>query len=299
MNRKDFLKASALLSSIMFIPAGKSFKLLAEGEFVFKELRDGAGFYFNRGGTIGWLDTGDALVVVDSQFPDTAKTFKQQLETRNTRKINVLFNTHHHADHTSGNVYLKQFVKSIVANDNCVRLQKEKLGGKDKEIVTANITFSDNWKFDLGKESLYAYHLNPAHTGGDSVIHFENSNIVHTGDLVFNGVYPYVDKADEASLSGWITYLENVHSKFDSDTKFIFGHSYSPEKVTGTKDDLISMKNYLEGLLEFTQKQLKSGKTKEEIFKTEAIPGFENRKALWQGALARNLEAAIIEIKES
>jgi len=263
MNRKSFLKSSAVLASTLFLPKFNSFNLFAKDDFTFNEIRNGVGYYFNRGGTIGWINSSDALIVVDSQFPDTAEILYDQLKKVNNKKIDLLFNTHHHGDHTSGNVYFEKYAKLIVANENCVRLQKIKNGGPDKKIITANLTFDKEWNMSIGNEKLYAYHFGNAHTGGDSVIHFQNSNIVHVGDLVFNKVYPWVNKNDEASLSGWALYLEDIIKKFDKDTKFIFGHSFSPDFVVGSVNDLVNMKNYLFALIEYVRSELKKGKKKE------------------------------------
>ncbi len=300
MNRKEFLKLSMLIGAGITFQGSKLLFLQDDKKYTFKELRNGIGIYVNRGGTIGWLVNKDAVVVIDSQFPFTVKDFLNELHKLTDRKIDILFNTHHHRDHTSGNPYLSKFTKSIVATENCVRLQKTRNTGTDldKNKVYANKTFEKSWSETIGKENLFAYHLVPAHTGGDAVFHFINSNVVHMGDLVFNRVYPWVNKEDEASLRGWITFLDDAINHFDNDTLFIYGHSFSPEKVYGNKDDLKFMRNYIEALLTTVRKLKASGKTDEEILKLDSVPGFENMKALWEGALKANVKAALIELNE-
>ena len=300
MNRKEFLKSVALIGSGLTLQGNTFLSFFKGKDFTFQELRNGIGIYVNRGGTIGWLVNKDAVIVIDAQFPDTAEIFWSEIKKLTGRKIDILFNTHHHRDHTSGNVFLSEFSKSIVAHENCVRLQKTRNTGTelDKNKVYANITFDKSWSLTIGKENMFAYHLVPAHTGGDAIFHFVNSNIVHMGDLVFNGVYPWVNKDDEASLRGWITFLEDAINHFDNDTLFIFGHSYSPEKVYGNKDDLRYMRNYIEALLKIVSKLKSDGKTNDEIMKIESVPGFENMKALWDGALKANVKAALIELNE-
>ncbi len=299
MNRKNFLKSSILIGTGLFFQGNRFISLMKDNKFTFQELRNGIGFYVNKGGTIGWMIHNDGIVVIDSQFPDTAEIFEDQLKKESSGKINILFNTHHHRDHTAGNTYLVKFAKEIVANKNCVRLQKTRNVGNDldKNKVYANKTFDKDWSLNLGKERLFAYHFGPAHTGGDSIFHFVNSNVVHMGDLVFNRIYPWVNKEDEASLKGWVDYLDNAINYFDNDAVFIFGHSYTPEKVHGNKTDLKFMRNYIEALLNYVTKEKKDGKTEEQILKTEYIPKFENMKALWKGALQANIKAALIELK--
>lgn len=301
MKRKEFIKSSLLISGGLFFQGSKLLAYIKKDSFTFEELRNGIGFYTNSGGTIGWMVHNDGVVVIDTQFPDTAKIFEDQLKKKSSGKIDILFNTHHHRDHTAGNPYLSKYSQNIVANTNCVRLQKTRNVGKelDKNKVYANKTFDENWSIDLGKEKLFAYHFGPAHTGGDSIFHFVNSNVVHMGDLVFNRVYPWVNKDDEASLSGWIEYLDDAVNRFDNDTLFIFGHSYSPEKVHGGKDDLKFMRNYIEALLNYVKQEKKNGKKDEDILKTESIPKFTDMKALWKGALQANIKAALIELAKT
>ncbi len=300
MNRKEFIKSAFIIGAGVSFQVNKIFGLSEEKSYTFKELRNGIGIYVNQGGTIGWLANKDAVIVIDAQFPDTAKVFYEELQKLSTGKIDILFNTHHHRDHTAGNSYLGKFSKSIVANENCVRLQKIRNTGTelDENKVYANVTFEKSWSLNIGNENLFAYHLVPAHTGGDAIFHFVNSNVVHMGDLVFNGVYPWVNKEDEASLRGWINFLNNALNHFDDDSLFIFGHSYSPEKVYGNKTDLINMRNYIEALMETVGKLKNAGKTDEEIMNLQTVPGFENMKALWKGALKANVKAALIELSE-
>ena len=300
MNRKEFLKSTALIGAGLMLQGNTLFAFLDSKDYTFKKLRNGTGIYVNRGGTIGWLVNNDAVITIDAQFPGTAEVFWNEMKKLTSRKIDILFNTHHHRDHTAGNSYLGKFAKSIVATTACVRLQKTRNVGTDldKNKVYANKTFEKEWSISIGKENLFAYHLVPAHTGGDAVFHFINSNVVHMGDLVFNRVYPWVNKDDEASLRGWITFLDDAINHFDNDTLFIFGHSYSPGKVYGSKNDLKYMRNYLEALLTTVKKLKAEGKPDKEILNLETIPGFENMKALWDGALKANIKAALIELNE-
>lgn len=300
MNRRKFLSASGLTAAGILFNGNKLLASLLKENHTFEVLRNNVGIYVNKGGTIAWQINDDSLIVVDSQFPDTAESLVNEIKKRTNRKIDILFNTHHHGDHTKGNVFLRKFTKDIVANENCIRLQqiRNKPKKPGDKIVTANIAFGNTWNKTIGGEELFAYHLTKAHTGGDAILHFVNSNVAHMGDLVFNGVYPYVNKEDEAMLSGWIDFLDDARNRFDKDTLFIFGHSYSPDKVYGGKEELLNMRNYLEALLNFTKKEISAGKSDDEIFKNEFLPGFEHIKPLWKGAFRVNLKAAIAELRD-
>ena len=296
--RKQFIKTSSLLAAGLFLPANKLLFALSQNSGNLQVLRNNTGIFTERGGTIGWHVSDDAVVIIDSQFPDTAENFVHLLKEKTSRKIDMLINTHHHGDHTAGNYYFKEYVKEIVANKKAVELQKKFYGSgenADKQVY-ANVTFTDEFKADIGKEKLTARHFWHAHTGGDAIIHFENDNVVHMGDIVFNRVYPYMDRPAGTTIEGWIKFLEKCITTFDSDTIFIFGHAVDTNNVSGNRDDLVYMKNYLSGLLDYVKKQIDEGKTKDKIVETGPVPNFENHKELWPGALKMSLTATYEEL---
>src|SRR5690606_21436929 len=132
-------------------------------------------------------------------------------------------------------------------------------------------------------------------TNGDAIIHFQNANIVHMGDLVFNRRYPFIDKSAGADIGNWIQVLQKAMDTFDRDTLFIFGHSLDPEKVVGSQADLKAFQNYLSSLLDHVGSQIKSGRSLDEILKTESIPGAPE----WQGdGIERSLNAAYQELNQ-
>ena len=219
INRRSFIKSTGLLAGLAVTSKSNLLKALTLSSGNFEVVKGNIGIYSERGGTIGWFINDDAVIVIDSQFPETAKNFIDHLKSKSSRKIDYLLNTHHHADHTSGNKFLSEYSNQIVANINCVRLQKIRIDSPGN--MPASKTYETEMEIDLGKEKIKAYHFGKAHTGGDSVYHFENHNLAHMGDIVFNGLYPFVNLEDEADFEGWIKFLETSYNKFDSETKFI------------------------------------------------------------------------------
>ncbi|MGB5894057.1 MAG: MBL fold metallo-hydrolase [Ignavibacteriaceae bacterium] len=298
-NRRSFIKSSSFLIGALLYPGKNIFgsvNFFNPGGI--KEIGPNIGIYTEKGGTIGWYVSDDAVVVVDSQFPDSAQNFVGELKKKTKRKIDILFNTHHHGDHTSGNYYLNDFVTEIVAQENCVKLQKKFYGTgeqKEKQVYASN-TFKDEWELDLGKERIKASYFGNAHTSGDAVFHFQNANVVHIGDLVFNHTYPYMDRPAGCTASGSIKVLEKAALVFDKDTKFICGHADTDENVTFSINTLREMRNYFSALLEFVGKEMKTGKTLSEIQKAAGVPGFKNLTERWEGAKDMNLEAAYEEL---
>jgi glyoxylase-like metal-dependent hydrolase (beta-lactamase superfamily II) len=242
----------------------------------FKPLRRNTGIFSGRGGTIGWLASPSALIVIDTQFPDTAAACLAGLPGRDGRTLDVVLNTHHHFDHTSGNPIFKPAARKIVAQANVPKLQfaaAEKSGDLEKQVF-ADTTFAEVWRHDCGDEVLTAQYFGPAHTNGDAVMTFEKANVVHMGDLVFNRLYPYIDRPAGASVRGWVKRLEEVHENFPADAIYIFGHGSSKFGVTGGRDDLLVMRDLLNAMLGHVQKGLDAGKTKEQIAALDNLPGF-------------------------
>jgi cyclase len=297
-NRREFLAtASIILAGGAFGRAGLLARQPAQAlpAPAFTDLRGNVGIFTARGGTIGWFVSPDGVVVVDSQFPDTAAVCLEGLNQRsNKHPIDFLFLTHHHGDHTAGLVTFKPVTKKIVAHVKEVEAQKAATKpGSEAAQVYADATFTETWTETLGRETVEARHLGPAHTGGDAVIYFHRANVVHMGDLVFNRLHPYIDKAAGASIAGWITSLEHAAKGHSADTIFIFGHAKAGWKVTGGRPELLFMRDYLTALLDYVRAEIKTGKPRDEIAKSTAeLKGFPDHGPL----IPRVLTAAYDEL---
>jgi cyclase len=296
MQRRQFIQNSALTAAVLALYQSDVFANAGINRaYEFKPLRNDIGIFIEQGGTIAWLNGSSGFVVVDSQFPTSAPHVIEELKKLGEKPFKYLLNTHHHGDHTAGNIAFKGLVEHVVAHQNSLINQKlaaEKAKNEAQQLFP-DVTFGKGWKAPIGKEKISSYYYGSGHTNGDVVYHFENANIVHVGDLVFNRRYPYIDKDNGAHIGNWITALDKIQTQFDNDTLFIWGHSLDPEKVTGNKDDVKAFRNYLDSLLTFVKGEMKAGKTKEEILKATSIPGAPE----WTGdGVVRSLSAAYTEL---
>ena len=296
MERRKFIQNSAF--GMALLAFCKTDVLANQGlsrAYQFKALRNDVGIFTEQGGTIAWLNGSSGFVVVDSQFPASAPHVIEELKKLGEKPFKYLLNTHHHGDHTAGNIAFKGLAEHVVAHQNSLVNQKlaaEKAKNEAQQLFP-DTTFGKGWKAEVGKEKISAYYYGSGHTNGDVVYHFENANIVHVGDLVFNRRYPYIDKENGAHIGNWIKALDQIQNQFDKDTLFVWGHSLDPEKVTGNKTDIKAFQNYLQSLLTFVAAEIKAGKTKEEILKATSIPGAPE----WQGdGVSRSLTAAYTEL---
>jgi cyclase len=258
---------------------------------VFAPVRRGVGTFTARGGTIGYLVNAGGVLVIDSQYPDAAKAFLDGLAAQTTKRpIDVLINTHHHADHTGGNPVFKPVTGTIVAQANVPGLQKiaNDQATAPAEQAYADATFEETWNKTVGDEIVHATKFTPAHTGGDSVVYFEKANIVHVGDLVWGSLQCYVDRTPGgASATNWITVNEQIAAKYPADATYIWGHSAAKLPITGTRADVLKMRDYLTALVEYVRTSIKAGKSRDQIVSSkDVLPGFDDRGPLTTRALA-------------
>jgi glyoxylase-like metal-dependent hydrolase (beta-lactamase superfamily II) len=296
MHRRSLLKQGSLIAGASLLLQKQAIgSFFQQPAWKINMLRNNIGVFTERGGTIAFLLDQEGIVVVDAQFPEQSQHLITELKNRGDQPFRFLINTHHHRDHSSGNISFKGLAEHVVGHDNCLANMKAvaiKDKTEDKQLYP-DITFSKKWKQKVGKEKIRNYYFGAAHTNGDAIIHFEHANIAHMGDLMFNRRHPVIDRSAGASIRNWATVLGKTTSTFDNDTVFVFGHAADPEKITGNKEDMKAFQNYLEKLIAFAETEFKAGKTKEAFIKNTAIPG----ETEWKGdGIARALTAAYEEV---
>lgn len=260
------------------------------------QLRNNVGYFKEKGGTVGWLINAEGIVVVDTQFLPQAQNLKKAITQLSSKKIDVLFNTHHHKDHTSGNVVFKEMSEQIVAHKNSYsnQMAEARLSNEESESCFPNVTFEKEFKVCIGDENVIAQYYGLAHTNGDIVIHFEKANVVHLGDLVYNRCYPYIDKKCGASIENWVNVLECILARYEDDTLFITGHALAGYDVVIHKEDIKAFVDYLEKLILFGQDCKRRGIPKESALQmTAQIPGVIE----WSGeGIERSIHAVYEEL---
>ena len=298
MQRRSFIRNTGLTLAVLALLNKSSLaSFLSDPAWKIKMLTNDIGIFTEKGGTILFLLTKKGMVVVDSQFPDTAGHLIEELKKKNKKPFKYLINTHHHGDHTGGNIAFKGLAEHVVAHVNSkanqLRAAGEQKLAADKFHVP-DITFGEEgWSAKVHKETIKAHYFGPAHTNGDSLIHFEKANIVHMGDLVFNRRHPYIDKTAGANIANWIILLDKTIATFNKDTQFICGHAGAGYEVLVKAEDLKLFGDYLGNVLKYTESQIRLGKTKEEILKATEIPGSPE----WKGdGIERPLGAAYAEL---
>ena len=293
LKRRSFIQTSSLAIAGSLWPV--SMHTFFTNAYEMKLLRRNVGIFKEKGGTIGWLIQPNGIVVIDSQWKEQAESLLGEIKKKQEGPVEFLINTHHHGDHTSGNIAFKGIAKKVLAHENSKlnQIASAQANNTTAEQLFPDMTYTDRWQQKVGDETIDIQYWGPGHTNGDSIIHFQQANVVHCGDLVFNRRYPFIDKTAGAMIDNWIEILQQMQSFFDNDTIFIFGHAREGFELTGNKNDLAAFADYLSALLEFVEKEIKSGKSKEEILMATEIPGASE----WTGdGIQRSLAAALTEL---
>lgn len=209
------------------------------------------------GGNIAVFHGADGTFMVDNGLADKREIVKNALQNVTTAPINYLVNTHWHFDHAGNNEVFGKKDTTILAHENArARL---KSGGEVKafnakippypKTALPVITYQDKIKLHLNDQNIEVYAVGPAHTDGDSFIVFKEQNIIHTGDLFFNGFWPFIDASSGGAITGVIAAVDQILTKSNEQTKIIPGHG-----PVASKQDLQSYRDVLQAVFERLQK---------------------------------------------
>ncbi len=233
---------------------------------------------FGRGGNIGVFAGDEAVVLIDDQFAPLTPKVEAAVRTISDKPIRFILNTHWHGDHTGGNENFGKAGVVIVAQDNVYRrLSTEQFMAAFNRHVPAApraalpvVTFNDELAFHLNGEEVRAYHVPHAHTDGDSIIHFTKSNVIHMGDIMFNGFYPFIDLGSGGNVRGMIAGVEKALAIADDRTRIIPGHG-----PLADRKDLESYHRMLVTARDRIHKLIDAGKSLEETIAARPMADYD------------------------
>ncbi|GGF78988.1 MBL fold metallo-hydrolase [Alteromonas lipolytica] len=175
------------------------------------------------GGNIGVSAGDDGVLIIDDQFAPLAPKISAALGKLATETPSYVINTHYHGDHTGSNAFFHDTKGATIFAHENVRIRLANDDSIDKAALPV-VTFEDGIKIHFNGETLKVFHLANGHTDGDSVVWFEQANVLHTGDLFFNERFPYIDLGAGGTVDGYIKAVETLLTKIDDKTKIIPGH---------------------------------------------------------------------------
>lgn len=239
------------------------------------DLGDGLYMLQGRGGNVGVLAGDDGVFVIDSQYAEMAPGILNAIDEIAGDKPRFLVNTHWHGDHTGGNAAIGATGATIIAHQGVrdrvtVDVTRDFFGRETTTPASPPeawpvITFNDQMTLYLNGQTVRLFHAPSAHTDGDTFIIFEEANVLHTGDLMFNGMFPFVDITSGGTFDGFLNASTTMAMMTDDDTRIIPGHG-----GMATRGDIKQTLAMLGGAMEAVQAEIDQGKDEDAVL--EAAP---------------------------
>jgi cyclase len=233
-----------------------------------QSLTDSITLLSGPGGNVVVLNGADGKLMGDTFVMPAWPHLKDALDTIGKAPVKTAIDTHWHFDHSDNNASLRAAGAILVAHENMKKRMSE-----THTLAVLNLTFAPSpaaalpqqtfqqtHKIMMNGENVTLVHVPPAHTDSDIYIHFEKANVLQSGDVFFNGIYPYIDNGTGGSVSGMIAGATTLLAVADNSTKIVPGHG-----PLGNKTDLMKYRDMLATVRERLQKLKSSGKSVEEV----------------------------------
>jgi len=192
------------------------------------ELNGPVSMLVGAGGNVGVSVGNDGVLMIDAQYADMADRLRAAiLDLGGDENPRFLVNTHFHGDHTDGNRAFGE-QSTIIAHENVRRRLLD--GGMDAAGLPIQ-TIEDRLSLHFNGELVDIIHFPGGHTDGDVVIFFRDSNVVHMGDLFFQGMFPFVDLGAGGNVQRHIDHLTTILGMIDDDTQIIPGHGVLADRA--------------------------------------------------------------------
>ncbi len=226
------------------------------------------------GGNIALSVGKDGVVMIDDSMPPLLDKMTSAIKSITNKPVDFLINTHFHGDHAGNNQGMADMGTKIFAHENTRKNLLASMKEKSEDINEAALpvfTFSDEMHFYLNDHDAQIIHVANAHTDGDAIIYYKNLNVIHTGDTMFNGMFPYIDYKHGGSIGGYIAAQKKVLALSNDHTKIIPGHG-----ELANKQDLIASIAMLEESKRLIEQLIATGKQEEDIVKLNPLAKFHN-----------------------
>jgi glyoxylase-like metal-dependent hydrolase (beta-lactamase superfamily II) len=221
------------------------------------------------GGRIGVLAGQDGIFMVDAQYAQLTDKVLAAIRQISSVPIRFLVNTHVHIDHTGGNANFARMGATLFAREE---LREELMhppalangnpapAREPASLPVVTYGLGAPVKFHMNGEVVDLIPVRAAHTGGDTMIRFENANVIMIGDYYRNFGYPFIDIANGGSLKGMLEALDATMRAARADTRLVPGHGTIIKRT-----DLVPYRDMIFAIQGKVQQMIAQGKTREEV----------------------------------
>lgn len=204
---------------------------------VYVETQDlGGGVYgliTNRAGNVGISVGEDGVFMIDTQFAPIAPFLdRAQRAVSGDQPVELVLNTHLHGDHVMGNAWFAERGATIMAHESVraalINPVTANLTGATPDPLSGDylpvINLSGGETLTLNGQTVRLHHEPDAHTAGDIWVHFVEADVIHAGDLLFSGWFPYIDLDNGGTVNGYIAAMQSIVVEAGPETQVIAGH---------------------------------------------------------------------------
>lgn len=223
-----------------------------------------------QGGMIGALVGPDGVFQVDAQFAPLSEKIATAIRAVSNGRFRFLVNTHLHPDHTGGDANFARMGATILTRTE-LRARLAQAAGATPEGL-ALITYDGPVTFHMNDETVHLIAIPRAHTDGDTLVHFVNSDVLMTGDYYRSLGYPNIDRANGGSLEGMLHGLAVTIAIAGPNTKIIPGHG-----VTVDRNAVIAHRDMILALRDRVEKLVLQGKTLEEVQAAKVTADYDSK----------------------
>lgn len=274
------LFAALALAALGLAPLAQAQQDFSKVEVKAEKLGDTTWMLTGAGGNIGLSVGEDAVFVIDDQFAPLVPKIKAAIAKITPKPVQFVMNTHFHFDHTGGNEAFGKDGAWIVAHDNVrKRMSTEQvmsfIGARQPSSAKPGlpvITVAGSLSFHINGDEVHAFHVPNAHTDGDLIVHFRKGDVVHMGDVYFNGFYPFIDFGSGGTADGVIAAVDRVLALATDKTKIIPGHG-----PLASKADLQTYRDLLATVTQRIKKLRAEGRSDAQIRDAKPAADFDAR----------------------
>lgn len=279
MQRRHFIATLGCLALAAPAAAQPDFSKV---EIRAEKLSDTVWMLTGAGGNMGLSAGADSVFLIDDQFAPLAPRIKAAIARIASRPVQFVLNTHFHFDHTGGNESFGGDGAVIVAHDNVRRRMSSDqliaLGSSTSpqkaspKVALPVVTVPGEIRFHINGEEVHAFRVPRAHTDGDLIVHFRGSDVIHMGDVFFNGWYPFIDGSSGGTPEGVIAAYDRVLALAGEKTRIIPGHG-----PLATRADLAAQRAMLATVMQRVQDLKRAGKSDAEVRAEKVTADFDAR----------------------